>query len=68
MITILILLALMRDCNAKVREDVQVKGPTQPPCWSRRSGERESITILNWGKSYKIRAPGTSHKKPTGNP
>ena len=52
-ITTLILLALLRDCDAKVRENVEIKGSTQPPCWSRRSGECESIIILNWGKYYK---------------
>ena len=43
-ITVLMILSAMsRKCDAKARKNVIVSGPTEPPCFSRKSGERELI-------------------------
>ena len=44
-ITIWIVCILSQNIEAKARENVKVVGTTQPPCWSRKSGEREWICV-----------------------
>ena len=44
-IKIAVLSFLLPRSNAKIRENVIVTGPTQPPCWSRKSGECEFDTV-----------------------
>ena len=64
-ITTLILLALMRDCDAKVREDVVIKGSMRPPCWSRRSGECESKIFITGESPIKpeLREPASKSQR-----
>ena len=64
-ITTLILLAFSRNCDAKAREDVKIKGSTQPPCWSRRSGECESKIFITGESPIKseLREPASKSKR-----
>ena len=49
------LFTLITLIDAKARDDVVVSGSTQPPCWSRRSGECECMLYgLNGGLSNKL--------------